>query len=1195
MVVPDQFTDFRALPRIGVGAVALILSIGVCLFATWAVWSVYESECARESAALESILDEAVHELTYWAADQERRATDIAVSAEGTRLATALMLKPQDARDADALRAQYELWVSPLYQGNGFTGYVLATRDGDVIASSWLAGPGDSIPSGYRDTLRRAWGAGAAISAPQHALAETADGLERSDTTYQLVCARIRSAQASPGVLCLRFETGAVLMPMIRADRFGKTGELYAVGIDGHPVTPTPLEQDGAISGYPTLDAWSTPAFWTWSIRPALPHAHAKRVVGVVRWLPEMSLGVVVKQSLNEALASYRFSRDIIVVFAGTTIGLILILGTALYRAARRLAQSHERLRGVFAHSPAIIHLKDRRHALVLANPALCVLVGRDAADMIGKTDFEFDVVPDGAQQRWDVEEQVMVSGVAQRHVYHMDTEEGRRHIQVVRFPVCDPEDGWVIGVGAVGLDVTEQVEVTRRLEELSLALDHKVAERTMALTEANSALEVAMRAAEAEAQEKASFLANMSHEVRTPLNAVIGMAHLTLKTRLDVRQRGYLEMIQNSGRHLLEIVDEILDLSRIEAGKLEIDRTAFSLETLVYTVSDLVAEAAAAKGLELIVDIAPGMPEVMMGDPLRIRQVLANLASNAVKFTEHGEVAIRVDCDPRRVTSSSRAVRFEVRDSGAGIRWEDRARLFESFEQGDITTARRYGGSGLGLAVCRHLVGLMGGNITLTSEVGEGSAFFVDLELDTPVVAGTRIEALIESEGGGLRPSVVLSESVRMLVVDDHPYARRLTANAFREMGFEVDEAGSGEAALRSVRVADDTGSPYRIMLVDTLMPGMDGIETARRVHSMTLRNARPRCVLMALLGKEPSLDAAEGDVIDAMVYKPVSRTTLIEAALLVLRGELKVDVPRASSHERVQDPAIDPGASVLVVDDNEISRDLAVQLLLDAGVSVDSAGTGTRALELIETKPYDLILMDIRMPLMDGIETMRRIRSERRFRNQRIVAMTANALHDDVEHYLAKGMDDCIVKPIVPEAFYAALRRWLPAAEPSRQPDTNDDTDDTDGMDEMDGIGMLAHCAQLDLHAGMTHVAGKAHIYRGLIERFVREYANAVERIESDLLSDRDAVALLAHSLKGVAGIIGATRLSSAAGGLERLLMTDIDSHADPVVGHVALIKDEITPLLAALRACLQIAPTEETRTGTRTQAPTGCVSCE
>ena len=1178
MVVPDQFSDFRALPRIGVGAVALILSVGVCLFATWAVWSVYESECARETAALESILDEAVHELTYWAADQTRRATDIAVSAEGSRLATTLIRMPQDSREADELRAQYELWVSPLYQGNGFTGYVLATRRGNVIASSWLAETGESMPSGYRDTLQRAWNTGAAISAPQHALEEIADGLERSDTTYQLVCARIRSGQASPGVLCLRFETGAVLMPMIRAGRFGKTGELYAVGIDGHPVTPTPLEQDGAISKYPTLDTWSMPAFWTWSIRPASPlgHGHGKRMVGLAKWLPEMSLGVVVKQSLSEVLASYRFSRDIIVVFAGTTIGLIVILGTALYRAARRLAQSHERLRGVFAHSPAVIHLKDRRHAMVLANPALCALVGRNAADMIGKTDFEFDIVPDGAQLRWDVEEQVMVTGVAQRHVYHMDTEDGRRHIQVVRFPVCDPEDGWVIGVGAVGLDVTEQVEVTRRLEELSLALDHKVAERTMELTEANSALEVAMRAAEAEAQEKASFLANMSHEVRTPLNAVIGMAHLTLKTRLDVRQRGYLEMIQNSGQHLLEIVDEILDLSRIEAGKLEIDRTAFSLETLVHAVSDLVAEAAASKGLELIVDIAPGLPDVLMGDPLRIRQVLANLASNAVKFTEHGEVAIRVDCGPRPVASPNRAVRFEVRDSGAGIRWEDRARLFESFEQGDITTARRYGGSGLGLAVCRHLVGLMGGNIMLTSEVGEGSAFFVDLELDTPVEADARIDALVGPEEGGSRSSVVLSEPVRMLVVDDHPYARRLTANAYREMGFEVDETGSGEAALRSVRAADDEGSPYRIMLVDTLMPGMDGIETARRVHSMILRNARPRCVLMALLGKEPSLDAAEDDVIDAMVYKPVSRTTLIEAALLALRGELKVDVPRASSHERVQDSAIDPAASVLVVDDNEISRDLAVQLLLDAGVSVDSAGTGTRALELIRTKPYDLILMDIRMPLMDGIETMRRIRSEGRFRNQRIVAMTANALHDDVEHYLAKGMDDCIVKPIVPEAFYAALRRWLPAGEPSLQAGASDSTEATDEIDGIDGIGMLAQCAQLDLRAGMTHVAGKPHVYRGLIERFVREYANAVERIESDLISNRDAVALLAHSLKGVAGIIGATRLSSAAGALERLLITGIESHADPLVGHVALIKAEITPLLAALRACLKIDPT-------------------
>ncbi|RKP49682.1 response regulator [Pararobbsia silviterrae] len=1130
-----------------VGAVALVLSLVVCMFATWAVGSVYDNESAKAAALLDATLDEIANQITIAYAHERQRVEDIATFESGAHLAQALVANQDRPADAQRLSLDYAQWVAPIYRSGGYSGYILATSDGRVLASSWPSGFDDASRSEHAVVFARAAREGTALSPPLRPVSMRGTDATAADV-YQLVCARIEAVAASRAVLCLRIETSAMLASMVAAGRFAKTGEVDAVDAGLRLVTPTRFAVPPSHGDRLRFDAAPIPRFWTSAPAQSVEDRDYRgmRVARVARWLNDPQIGIAAKQDLGEALASYRFARDALVALAGVLVAVIVALAATLYRAERRLAQSHARLRAIFAHAPATIHIKDRRHALVLANPALCALVGNSEAQMLGKVEFEWPVVPDAANERWVIEERVMKTGRAEPHVYSLQSDRGLRYIQVVRFPVRDPEDDDVVGVGAVGVDITEQVELTQRLEELSQTLDYKVEERTRELKVANAALEAATRAAQAAAQAKASFLAHMSHEIRTPMNAVIGMAHLALKTRLDVRQRGYLDRIQSGGRHLLDIVDEILDLSRIEAGKLEISRTEFSLDALLQTVSDFVAERAAEKGLELIVDVLPQTPDWLVGDALRVRQVLVNLVSNAVKFTDSGDVVIRVRSTRRPTSAAGVRLLFEVLDSGIGIRADDRARVFESFEQADVTTASRYGGSGLGLALCRRLVTLMGGSIGVRSAVGEGSVFHVELDFE-PAGEPRTSRARIAEQG------------IRLLVVDDHAYARGLTANMLRDLGFEVDEAHGGDAALACVRAADADGLPYRLVFVDALMPDLDGLELARRIEAMRLHDVRPHCVLMAVLGKEPAANDLERASVDAIVYKPVHRSALLDVVDDTLRRVPVAATDAGARTELARSAAFGAHARVLVVDDDPICLELAMHLLQDVGIAADTAETGLRALELLETQTYDLILTDIVMPIIDGVEFMRRVRADRRLRDQIIVATTANALHEDLAHYIEAGMDDCIVKPLDPDRFHAALRRWLRARPASI---------DVPASDAESLFERLSHCAQLDVRAGLTHVAGKPAVYRGMLERFVSEYADRVERIESCLARDeREAAALHAHSLKGVAGIIGANALSSGAGSLESLLRAESNGEGRTQTALLASIRCDMAALIAAL----------------------------
>ncbi|MDA8388304.1 MAG: response regulator [Nitrospiraceae bacterium] len=797
----------------------------------------------------------------------------------------------------------------------------------------------------------------------------------------------------------------------------------------------------------------------------------------------------------------------------------------------KAIGASHNLLKNIISFLPYPTFIIDREGVVRFWNKAMEDMTHVKAGQIIGKGDYEYSIPFYGERRP------ILIDLVSRDHeeiekkypLIKRDRENerlfGEAHApRLARYwdgcaSVLHGDSGEVLGAIEIIRDITE-AKNTR--QELVLA----------------------RQAAEAAAQAKSEFLANMSHEIRTPMNAILGLSYLMGRTELNGKQRDYLDKIRGSAQHLLGIINDILDFSKIEAGKIVMEETDFDLEEVLDHVSNIVGHAAYGKGLELYFNVREGTPALLRGDPLRLGQILINLANNAVKFTEKGYILITVEQRSADVSKGKVYLKFNVADTGIGITEEQKTKLFRSFSQADASTTRKYGGTGLGLAISKKLVELMGGALGFESEYGKGSNFFFTLPFAEK--QGRREKA---------RRRLPDLKGMKVLIVDDQDVSLEVMRTYMESMNFRVVTAGSGREALKAIEDRGPAGDdPFRIIIMDWKMPGMDGVETLASMRGSGLLDSSCAVMMASAYSLEDVKDEAAGVGARAFLTKPVTPSGLLDTLMNIYGEETAGQEAPGEGGEGSGgsfsggDVCFPAGCKVLLAEDNLINQQVAVELLENAGLEVKVANNGREAIDLLGGEEYACVLMDLQMPVMDGFEATKAIRGMEKFRDIPIIAMTAHAMDGDRERCLEAGMNDHTPKPVDPEKLFRTLARWILGARcisgagriSGAGPEEKGGAPETAGsppsVKAQDGPELPDSLPGINMDAALKLVAGNKKLFRNILIEFADSFRGAHEEISALLADGKTAEAgRLTHTIKGTAGNIGAHGLQHAASALE------------------------------------------------------------
>ncbi|MBD1388173.1 response regulator [Neiella sp. HB171785] len=847
-------------------------------------------------------------------------------------------------------------------------------------------------------------------------------------------------------------------------------------------------------------------------------------VVGSWTWDSDLSLGIAAEMDVEEAFGQYVTFQ--FTIYGMLSISLLLIFGSSLFtlglgkRANLALTRSQAELENLIeARTTELSHTMRRTRAIIDNASDAIIVVNHEGVieefSPAAETIFGYTCDEIIGQNLSVLMAEPFHRGIdSPQQVEDGQTSASAAPKETTGFRKSGEEFSIEVAVGESQIDgeraFTGMIrDITRRKE-------------------AEEALKQAKNSAEEATKAKSDFLANMSHEIRTPMNAIIGMSYLALQTQLSRKQEDYVSKIHNSANSLLGIINDILDFSKIEAGKLDLESIPFNLNDTIAQMVEVVSIRSKQKGLELLIDFASDIPVQLIGDPLRLSQVLINLANNAIKFTEQGEVIIAAELvsQTEAAGQSSALLRFSVKDTGIGMTAAQQAKLFQSFTQADASTTRNYGGTGLGLTICKSLVEMMGGQISVDSEAGVGSTFSFTAQFG--------VGEMQQSEG--VSWSHIDINGLRLLVVDDSSAALEIFENLGASLGMVTQVASNGRVALQLLEEAEVNGSPFDVAIIDWKMPLMDGVELVQIIQSGNQLSKVPKVIMATAYDRDEMQQQAKHLDVAAYLMKPVTASSLHDCVMQAMGGVAPQTQRQGVSLDK--DLARDiAGAHVLLVEDNELNQQIAVELLEMSGLTVSVADNGQQGVDMVLANDYQAVLMDVQMPVLDGYGATQLIRQHDEYKSLPIIAMTANAMTKDIDQCIAAGMDDHLAKPIVPHEVIRTLVKWI-APKFTPNPEAIQLASDS-GSKAADGEPALPHLPGFNTEPALARCGGKVASYLRLLQRFRESQASAANDVKTAVEGDDfNTAERVAHTLKGLAGNIGADDLMASSQHLEHYL---------------------------------------------------------